>query len=207
MVDAFSLRTAHLFGDAMLSQAELRYRVFVKQRGLQHTAYQCMEYDEFDTPAALYFVWRDDRQIVRGLIRLLPTTLPYMLMSYWPHLAGTHPLPQTTGVWEVTRLCVDREFDPTLRRRIMPEIMCAVQEYCSMNGISRVVGVTRKHLIEYFLREGVEWLGPSDFIEGEQESAFSVPLKYMRPSYHCRKLGVDYRCLNTAESELRNLAA
>jgi acyl homoserine lactone synthase len=207
VVDAFSLRTSHLFDDAMLSQAKLRHRVFVKQRRLQHSTYEGMEYDEFDTPGAVYFVWRDNRQVVRGLIRLLPTTLPYMLQTYWPHLAGAHLLPSSRNVWEVTRLCVDRDFDPKLRPRIMPEIMCAVEEYCAVNGISRVIGVTRKHLIQYFLRQGVEWLGPSDLIEGEQESAFSVPLEFMRPEHHCRKLGVDYRCLNTAGTPMKSLAA
>ena len=59
MIEAFSLKTAHYFGDVLASQAQLRYRVFVQHRGLHHTHYDCMEYDEFDTPAAVYLVWRD----------------------------------------------------------------------------------------------------------------------------------------------------
>jgi acyl homoserine lactone synthase len=202
MVDVFSLRTAHSFGDALASQARLRYRVFVQHRKLDHPAYDGMEYDEFDTPGAVYFVWRDDRNVVRGLIRLLPTTLPYMLQKYWPHLAGEHPLPNSEDIWEVTRLCVDREFQGPVRQRIMPEIMCAVQEYCKLAGISQVVGVTQKHLIGHFLREGVKWLGPTDIIEGELEAAFSVAQEHMRPSYHCRKFGIGYPCLNVIPNYL-----
>ena len=201
MVEAFSLRTAHLYGDALASQAHLRYRVFVKQRGLEHSYYEELEYDQFDTPGAVYFVWRDDTQVVRGLIRLLPTTLPYMLQSFWPHLAGGH-VPRSRSVWEVTRLCVDREFHSTSRHRIMPEIMCGVHEFCVANNITHVVGVTRKHLIEYFLREGVKWLGPTAVIEGEPEAAFSVPLKYMRPRYHCERLGITDSCLNIPITQL-----
>ncbi len=207
MVDAFSLRTAHLFDDALASQANLRYRVFIEQRALDHRAYDQLEYDEFDTPGAVYFCWRDDQGIVRGLIRLLPTTLPYMLQTHWPHLIGRHELPRDRSVWEVTRLCVDRSFDAKIRPRIMPEIMCAVSEFCEENGISSVVGVTRKHLIEYFLRTGVEWLGPTDIIEGEEEAAFRVPLQHMRPTYHCRKFGITYSCLNMAREDKRKMAA
>ena len=45
MIEAFSLKTAHLFGDALASQARLRYRVFVQQRALPHPFYDGMEYD------------------------------------------------------------------------------------------------------------------------------------------------------------------
>lgn len=197
MVEAFSLRTAHYFGDALASQARLRYRVFVEQRGLQHPFYDGMEYDQFDTPGAVYFTWRDEGAVVRGLIRLLPTTLPYMMQSYWAHLMVEEPLPRARNVWEVTRLCVDRSYKGSDRFRVMPEIMCAVQEYCSQTGIDTIVGVTRKHLIEYFLREGVRWLGPEDIIEGEREAAFSISREHMRPEYHCRKFGIGNSLLVT----------
>src|SRR3954447_22101668 len=47
MIEAFSLATAHLYQDALASQARLRYRVFVRQRGLCHSFYNDLEYDEF----------------------------------------------------------------------------------------------------------------------------------------------------------------
>ncbi|MCC7253546.1 acyl-homoserine-lactone synthase [Hyphomicrobium sp.] len=191
MIEAFSLRTAHYFGDALASQACLRYRVFVKQRGLAHSAFEGMEYDEFDTPGAVYLTWRDEQQVVRGLIRLLPTTLPYMVQNYWPHLFADAPLPCSRSVWEATRLCVDRTYTSPQRVRIMPEILCALQEYCSAHGITSVIGVTRKHLLEHFLRTGVHWLGPVDIVEGKEEAAFSVPATHLRPEHHCRKLGIE----------------
>lgn len=207
MVDAFSLRTAHFFSDTLASQARLRYRVFVQQRGLEHPAYDGMEYDEFDTPGAMYFTWRDPQGIVRGMIRLLPTTLPYMLQTYWPHLVLDKPLPRSREVWEVTRLCVDRGYKQPIRNQIMPQIMCAVAEFCEINGVKSVVGVTRPHLITYFLREGVRWLGPTDIIEGEEEAAFEVPLQHMRPIHHCRKFGLKQSFLNTAGENQHSRAA
>lgn len=207
MVDAFSFRTAHHFGNAFASQANLRYRVFVQERSLDHTAFDELEYDIFDTPGAMYFCWRDPDGVVRGLIRLLPTTLPYMLQSCWPHLAGGFGTPRSRGVWEVTRLCVDRTYDARVRPRIMAEIMCAVAEFCEQNGIHTVIGVSRKHLVEYFLRDGVEWLGPTEIIEGEPEAAFRVSREFMRPMWHIKKFKISTPCLNQAPDLVREIAA
>ena len=41
--------------------------------------FQGMEYDQYDTPAATYFVWQDGEGVVRGVARVIPTDRPYML--------------------------------------------------------------------------------------------------------------------------------
>src|SRR5436190_15688462 len=102
MIEAFSLATAHLYQDALAAQARLRYQVFVQQRGLAHSSFDSLEFDEFDTPSAVYLVWRDDDRVVRGLARLLRTDRPYMLASYWPYLVESRDLPATDTIWEVT---------------------------------------------------------------------------------------------------------
>jgi len=196
MIEAFSLNTAHHFGDALASQARLRHRVFVERRALPHTSYDGMEYDEFDTPAAVYLVWRDQSQIVRGLIRTAPTCVPYMLETYWPHLCQLRALPKSKDVWEMTRVCVDRDFVPGIRKRIIPELLCALQEFCQRNAVTAVVGVTRQHLLNHFLRAGVEWLGDVAEIEGEPEAAFLVPTVHLRPRAHCRLYGIDRSVLS-----------
>jgi acyl homoserine lactone synthase len=196
MIEAFSLKTAHHFGDALASQAQLRYRAFVERRTLPHTFYDGMEYDEFDTPAAVYLVWRDQNQIVRGLIRTAPTSVPYMLETYWPYLCQVRALPKSNDVWEMTRLCIDREFQPSVRKRIIPELLCALQEFCQHNGIRAAVGVIRQHLLNHFLREGVQRLGDVAEIEGEQEAAFWVPTEHLRPRAHCCAYGITHPVLS-----------
>jgi acyl homoserine lactone synthase len=196
MIEAFSLKTAHYFGDALASQARLRHRVFVEQRALPHPSYDGMEYDEFDTPAAIYLVWRDPHHVVRGLIRLVPTTVPYMVEKYWPHLFETRPLPKSDLVYECSRVCVDRTYDARIRPIIMPELLCAGHDFCRHNGVEAVVGVTRKHLIGHFLRTGLEWLGEEQEIEGEREAAFWIPTPHMRPEWHCAKYGIPNRVLS-----------
>lgn len=196
MIEGFSLKTAHLFGDALASQARLRHRVFVQRRGLPHTHHDGMEYDEFDTPAAFYLVWRDPSAEVRGMFRLLPTSLPYMLERYWPHLCQLRPLPKQADIWEVGRVCVDRDFHHSARQMIIPKLLCALQEFCGAQGIRAVVGVARQHLISHYIPAGAEWLGQPAEVEGLQEAAFWIPVERLRPALHCKRYGLPQRLLS-----------
>jgi len=207
MIEAISFKYAHEFGDALASQASLRYRVFVLQRSLPHHFYDGMEYDEFDTPAAVYLVWRDPALIVRGVIRMIPTSVPYMLRSYWPHLCETQDPPVSDRVWEASRICVDRSYEARDRARIMPELLCGVQEFCLHSNIDAVVGVTRKHLISHFIRSGIRWLGEPAEIEGQQEAALLVPTESIRPVEHCKKYGIHGPILSFSAVERQKAAA
>lgn len=129
MIEAFSLRAAHHFQDALSSQARLRYEVFVQQRGLCHSAYDELEFEEFDTPSAIYLVWRDEDRIVRGTARLLRTTRPYMLQTYWPYLVEDRELPVSPSVFEVTRVCVDKSVAPARRQRIFRNCSAQFRSY------------------------------------------------------------------------------
>ena len=207
MIEAFSLRTAHLFQDAMASQARLRHKVFVEDRKLNHPHFEGMEYDEFDTPAAVYLAWRDEARVVRGLARLLRTDRPYMLQTYWPYLVETGPLPSSVEVCEVTRVCVDRSVNPEIRKTIFPELLCGINEYFKLHGIAAMTGVTRPHLLENFCRTGVTWLGHAQPIEGEMESAFYVPTEHIRPIRHCALYKLPERVLMLPEAPLQGIAA
>lgn len=195
MIEAFSLATAHFYQDAMASQARLRYDVFVRQRGLDHLSFDELEFDEFDTPSALYMVWRDEERRVRGLARLLRTDRPYMLAKYWPYLVEGGALPNSPDIWEVTRVCVDRTLPPLVRRSVFPELLSAIAEFFQANGFAGMVGVTRQHLLSHFIREGILWLGDESPIEGEIERAFFVPTAHIRPEYFCRKYGISQTVL------------
>jgi N-acyl-L-homoserine lactone synthetase len=207
MIEAFSLATAHLFQDALASQARLRYDVFVRQRGLAHSSFDDLEFDEFDTPSAVYLVWRDEERVVRGLGRLLRTDRPYMLASYWPHLVDSGELPSSDSVWELTRVCIDKAVKPELRRTIVPELLSAITEFLEARDGDGIIGVTRQHLLSHFLRDGIEWLGKPAPIEGEVERAFFVPKDCIRPVHHCEKYGIGRGVLHTAWPAVERRAA
>jgi acyl homoserine lactone synthase len=164
--------------------------VFIRRRGLDHRSYDGLEFDEFDTPAAVYLVWRDGENVVRGLARLLRTTSPYMLQSYWPDLVTEGDLPNAPGVLEVTRVCVDKSLAPSVRRSIFPELLCAIQEFMRTIDGQGMIGVTREHLLARFLPAGIKWLGPPSMVEGEIERPFFVPTEFIRPTLHCRRYGI-----------------
>lgn len=156
MIDAISLETAHLLGDALPSAHRLRHRIFVGRQKYDVPALRGMEWDQFDTPAAVYMLWRDKSSDVRAIAQLIPTTLPYMIQQLWPELVSNGEMPAGDDVWEVTRLGVDRDLDAAQRVRILGELSCAVAEFGLKRCIRNYVFVTAQRLIDVALgRAGV----------------------------------------------------
>lgn len=181
MIDVVTLATAHLFGDALASQARLRYRMFVACRNIDHAHFDGMEYDRFDTPAAVYLLWRDAGGETRCMTRLLRTTEQYMVKTYWPHLADEADLPSSPEVWEGTRLCADIALDRRTRQRALAEVLCGVTEFLGAQGAGKLIGVTsRVQAMRLFPRD-LEWLGEEAPIEGRMESAFRIPVSSIAP--------------------------
>jgi acyl homoserine lactone synthase len=141
MIDAFDFSTAHLFGDALAAQFRLRHRVFVERTSYEVPTWRGMEYDQYDTPAATYLVWRDERQIARGVARLSPTNRPYMIKDVWPDMVSSIPLPHSSTIMEGTRFGVDKTLSPELRRRVVAELVVGYLEYGLSAGIEKIIGV------------------------------------------------------------------
>lgn len=141
MIDVVSWRTAHLFGSAFESQHRLRHRLFVEQQGYNVPSYAGMEYDQFDTPAATYLVWRDGGGEARGVARLVPTTRPYMIKELWPGLLKGEAPPQANDVYEASRFGIDNSLSADVRARVSAEIVVGCQEFALRQGISRYLVV------------------------------------------------------------------
>lgn len=162
MIDAISLETAHLLGDALPSAHRLRHRIFVARRNYAVSSHKGMEWDQFDTPAAFYTLWRDDAERVRAIARLIPTSQPYMIQQLWPDLVPATELPSRDDVWEVTRLGIDRDLDRRRRARVFGELFCAFCEFALRFGIGAYLFITPTKIIYSALRSAgvaVESLG------------------------------------------------
>ena len=110
-------------GGLLQQQYALRKRVCIDWRKWQgRSVWADCEYDEYDTPAANYFVWLDDQGVARGMMRAIPTTLPYMQSNLWPDMVNGHDLPSAPHVWEISRVCFEA---PVLGRRDMVRVMQA----------------------------------------------------------------------------------
>lgn len=148
MIDAITLETAHLLGDALPSMYRLRHRIFVERQHYQVPCWRGMEWDQFDTPAAVYLLWRDPALRVRAVSRLIPTTMPYMIQQLWPELLERGDIPVRNDVWEVTRFGIDREIEPAMRARIFGEMFCAYAEFGLRMNISEYIFVTPAKVID-----------------------------------------------------------
>jgi N-acyl-L-homoserine lactone synthetase len=142
MIDAITFETAHLLGDALPSMYRLRHRVFVERKNYEVPNYRGMEWDQFDTPAAVYLLWRDENHQVRGMMRLIPTTFPYMIKELWPDLVDSGEFPSRPDVWEITRFGVDRDLEPEMRKRACSELVAALFEYGLAAGIRQYLCLT-----------------------------------------------------------------
>ncbi len=148
MIDAITLETAHHLGDALPSMHRLRHRIFVERQHYQVPCWRGMEWDQFDTPAAVYLLWRDPASQVRAVSRLIPTTMPYMIQQLWPELVERGDIPARSDVWEVTRFGIDRALDPATRTRIFGEMFCAYAEFGLRTSISEYIFVTPAKVID-----------------------------------------------------------
>jgi acyl homoserine lactone synthase len=169
MIDAITFETAHLLGDALPSMYRLRYRLFIERQNYEVPHFREMEWDQFDTPAAVYLLWRDENKRARGVARLIPTTFPYMIEKLWPELIADGEIPSRDDVWEMTRFGVDRNLDAATKKRILGELVCGILEYGLQNGINAYLHVSHKHIINTVLvRPGctVDLLGEPQRLSG-----------------------------------------
>lgn len=139
--------TVHLHGETWISHHRLRHRLFVERQGWEVPSVRGLEHDEFDTPSALYLVWKDEEGEVRGVARLLPTDRPYMVRKLWPDLV-TDELPASAAVWEATRFGCDQSLANADRRRAVAELLCAMQEIGLANGIRLYLAVMPVRLLK-----------------------------------------------------------
>lgn len=168
MIDVITFETAHLLGDALPSMYRFRHRVFVERQCYTVPNYRGMEWDQFDTPAAVYLLYRDDKHQVRGMFRLIPTTFPYMIKELWPHLVESGELPSHPCTWETSRFSIDRDLPPPVRKRVFGELMCASTEYGLVNGICEFMTLTAPAL----LRSGISSAGCAvEFLGGRRKVA------------------------------------
>ncbi len=129
MIEALNFETAHLFGDALPTLLKLRYREFVERLKYDVPTYNGMEYDQYDTPAAVYFVWRDGSGNIRAGSRISPTNRPYMIKDLWPQTVQYSPIPSSPYIWEATRLFIDKDMDRDMRQRAHGQILIAYLEF------------------------------------------------------------------------------
>jgi N-acyl-L-homoserine lactone synthetase len=136
-----SIENFHEFGDVMPGMLRLRFREFKQRQSYDIPTFKNMEYDKYDTPAAVYVVWRNRSGEVLGCSRMAPTDRAYMIEDLWPSLVTDMPLPHDPFIWESSRFCIDSNLSVEERKQIKNEILQAKIEYALAVGIKGMIGV------------------------------------------------------------------
>jgi N-acyl-L-homoserine lactone synthetase len=167
MIEAVTIETAHLLGDTLAALHRLRHKIFVERQKYEVATFRGMEWDAFDTPVAVYLLWRDESARVRAVARLIPTNFPYMIKELWPQLVDGGELPSQPDIWEVTRLGVDRSLPPAVRRRVFGEMLCGCGEFGIRNGLKEYYLVTHPKIIQRLRATGctAELLGRAQALD------------------------------------------
>lgn len=211
VIDCFTYETAHHFGDALASQFRLRHKVFVQRQQWGVPQWRGMEYDQYDTPATVYCVWRDDDGQVRGVARLAPTTIPYMIKDLWPDLVTARPLPEQPDIWESTRLGIDHDLPKACRRRVLSELILAYLEASLAFGVRGLIGIGYAWCWDHsFARQGwpVEPLGPMVPIDGQDSYVGLLPVSPAVLASVRAATGIDRPVLRPApDGQLARVAA
>jgi N-acyl-L-homoserine lactone synthetase len=166
-------------GGAFCAQFRLRHKCFIERQTYRVRTYAKKEYDQYDTPAAVYLVYGDGTGAALGASRLTPTREGCMLADLWPEMVARRELLGAPNVWEGTRFCVDHDAPPELRKRITQELVLGYLEFGLQAGIETIIGVMPRLILRTVFRgSGVafETLGPSRDIDGVQVQAAAMEI-------------------------------
>lgn len=104
------LISPHNYDDRLQDLEEiyrLRYRFFYKHLKWNVKTQDGMEKDEYDTPNAYYFIYKDQEGSLKGCLRLIEMTNECMFDGPFDFLLPNLKDFKKPGYWEISRLAID----------------------------------------------------------------------------------------------------
>lgn len=140
-----------------------RKQVFVDQLQWPLPCEGELEFDDFDSDAAVYLLHFDAKGRLSASARLLPTDRSHLLDTVFPHLCES-AVPRGQFIWEATRFCPSPHIQaPQARRALLGEIIAGILEAGLLFGMTEVTFVAGGALKPLALASG--WtarpLGPT----------------------------------------------
>jgi len=180
-IECVTIESCHNFsGNPLAEQHRLRYRSIIQRQDWDMPHINNMEYDQYDTPATTYLVWRDSLGIARGSSRLCKTDRAFMLQEHFSQFVTYQDMPSGIDTLEGSRFCIDKTMDIYERQRIAHEIVIAYLEYGISNGIKRIIGIMYPtYLQNLFANNGWQpvWLGETlKTPDGKKSRAAILPV-------------------------------
>jgi acyl homoserine lactone synthase len=157
----------------------LRAKVFKERLGWDIPVLAGMEIDGYDALEPHYMVIRNEKNMVCGCWRMMPTDGPYMLKDTFPELLNGAAAPEHGRIWELSRFAIETEGDSNFgfAERAM-EAMRGIVAFADEHGIDKYVTVTTIAVERLLRHAGVEItrMGPPLRIGVERAIALEIHL-------------------------------
>jgi N-acyl-L-homoserine lactone synthetase len=111
------------------------------------------EVDQFDDAHATYLVLADADGAHLASARLLPTTRPHILDSFYAGLCEDAP-PRGAEIYEITRFCLDRGLTARERRAVRDTLVTALAEHALARGIAAYTAIAEMPWFQQILAFG-----------------------------------------------------
>ncbi|MEO6013692.1 MAG: acyl-homoserine-lactone synthase [Devosia sp.] len=135
------------YSDLIDQMFRMRATVFAERLGWDVVVRNGRERDRFDGIDATYLLCVNEvGGLLRGAVRLLPTTGPNMLRDVFPQLLADRPI-ESPSVWESSRFAVNPTFNEGRldANRIVSlttmELLCGLLEVAQSRGATHIVSV------------------------------------------------------------------
>lgn len=141
------------------------------------------EVDQFDDVHATYLVLAEPDGTHLASARLLPTTRPHILDSFFGDLCEDAP-PRGADTFEITRFCLDRRLSARERREVRDTLVNALVDHALAAGITAYSAVAGTGWFQQILAFG--WrcmpLGLPRTIDGTMLAALRIEITPETPS-------------------------
>ncbi|WOF74169.1 GNAT family N-acetyltransferase [Parvibaculaceae bacterium PLY_AMNH_Bact1] len=173
MIDLLQWRTLPRHPDLWVKHHELRKAVFVDEKGWGVPSFDGLEYDEYDTPSAVYMLSHENGEVL-GCQRLLRCSQPYFMKDHFPDSVTEMPLPDTDRHWEASRFTIRQDISREAQAKVMGEICAAGIEFGLAHGIESYIYFTPADLfavVSSYLPVELRTIGPEIDLSGEKNVA------------------------------------
>lgn len=141
------------------------------------------EIDQFDDEHATYLVLAEPEGTHLGSARLLPTMRPHILDCLYPDLCRNSP-PRGSGIFEITRFCLDRRLSAAQRRLVRDTLVTALVDHALQDGITAYSAIAELAWFHQILNFG--WncapLGRPRRIDGAPLAALRIDIAPETPA-------------------------
>ncbi len=140
----------------------LRARVFYDHLRWDVHVVDGKERDKYDDEGPVYLIHADDeKQKVKGSLRLLPTTGPTVLTDFFSDTLPSAAYLSAPSIWECTRFCLDDTMVPSNGRREeqyfnSAVLIAALGDVAIKAGIESILGNFDSAMLRLYRRIGCE---------------------------------------------------